>query len=173
MTFARIMSGSGRHSGVAGMGGFTFIELMMTLALMAVLATVAVPMVQLVTQRHKEHDLRAALAEIREALDAYKRAVDQGDIHLVPGESGYPKSLDQLVEGVESQRDPNKRKLYFLRRLPRDPMNTDDALQPSSRSWGMRSYASPADLPAEGEDVFDVYSRSDKMGLNGVPYRQW
>jgi general secretion pathway protein G len=162
-----------RYRLMAGMGGFTFVELMITLALLAVLATVAVPMVQLVLQRQKEHDLRAALAEIREALDAYKRAVDQGEIQISSGESGYPKSLDQLVEGVESQRDLNKKRLYFLRRLPRDPMDAGQESLSPSRSWGARSYASPPDLPAEGEDVFDIHSRSDKPGLNGVPYRQW
>jgi len=149
------------------------VELMITLAIMAVLATVAVPMMQLVMQRQKEHELRAALMEIREALDAYKHAVEQGDVQIKAGESGYPKSLDQLVDGVENQRHPNKNKIYFLRRLPRDPMDVGDESQPPSRSWGIRSYASPADLPAEGEDVFDVYSKSDALGLNGVPYRQW
>lgn len=167
------MRACGQRGEVNDMGGFTFVELMITLALMAMLVTVAVPMMQLVVQRQKERDLRAALTEIREALDAYKRAVDLGEISITSGESGYPKSLDQLVEGVESQRDPNKKRLYFLRRVPRDPMVMDDPSQSPSRSWGVRSYASPPDLAAEGEDVFDVYSRSDTPGLNGVPYRQW
>lgn len=146
--------------------GFTFIELMMTLAIMAVLATVAVPLAQLGVQRQKEHALRVALGDIREALDAYKRASDQGRIALKVGESGYPRALAQLVEGVDDQRSPSKRKLYFLRRLPDDPMAADGA-------WGLRSYAAAPDEPAEGDDVFDVYSQSDKPGLNGVPYRQW
>jgi general secretion pathway protein G len=152
--------------------GFTFIELIVTLAIMAILVQVAIPMAQLAVQRQKEQDLRAALADIREALDAFKRASDQGRIPVRLGESGYPSSLNQLVEGVEDQRSPSRRKLYFLRRLPRDPMRDDTGVS-AEESWGRRSYASPPDDPADGADVFDVYSLSAKQGMNGVPYRQW
>lgn len=151
--------------------GFTFIELMVTLAIMAVMVMVAVPMAQLSVQRQKEQELRAALIEIRDALDAHKRASDQGRISIRIGDSGFPKSLTELVEGVDDQRSPSKRKLYFLRRLPRDPMAP--ASISAEESWGLRSYASPPDDPAEGDDIFDVYSRSEKVGLNGVPYRDW
>lgn len=153
-------------------GGFTFIELMATLAIMGVLVLVAVPLAQMVSQREKERELRVALSQIREALDAYKRAAEQGRVMLKPGESGYPKSLNGLVEGVPDQRSPNRQKMYFLRRLPRDPFHPDPEAKPAD-TWGQRSYAAPPDEPAEGEDVFDVYSRSEKSGLNGVPYRQW
>lgn len=136
------------------------------------LAVVAVPMAQWSYQRDKERTLRASLAEIREALDSYKRASDQGRISVKIGESGYPKNLIELVDGVEDQRSPNRKKIYFLRRIPADPMNSDTSLKPQD-SWGLRSYASPPDEPAEGDDVFDVYSKSAKIGLNGVPYIKW
>jgi len=152
--------------------GFTFIELMMTLAIMGVLALVAVPLAQLSMQREKERDLRTALIQIREALDAYKRASDQGRLQMRVGESGYPKSLAQLVEGIDDQRSPTRRKMYFLRRLPRDPMCVDASVADED-SWGRRSYASPPDDPSEGEDVFDVRSKSDKIGLNGTAYSKW
>jgi general secretion pathway protein G len=152
--------------------GFTFIELMMTLAIMAVLAMVTVPMAQLAVQRAKERELRVALVQIREAIDAYKRAADQGRIVVRLGESGYPKTLAELVEGVPDQRSPTRKNMHFLRSLPRDPMNEDSGTPPVE-SWGLRSYSSPPEDPAEGDDVFDIYSKSNKQGLNGVPYRQW
>jgi general secretion pathway protein G len=152
--------------------GFTFIELVVTLAIMAVLATVAVPQLQIAVQRDRERQLRSALAEVRDAIDAYKRAADAGRIVVKLGESGYPPSLDVLVEGVADQRSPTKRTIYFLRRVPRDPF-AEDRIEDASQTWGLRSYASPHDDPQEGDDVFDVYSRSTKSGLNGVAYRQW
>lgn len=152
--------------------GFTYIELMVTLAILGVLAAVAVPTAKFAVQREAEKELRAALIEIREGLDAYKKAADQGRVPLKPGESGYPKRLDELVEGVPDQKSLQKQTLYFLRRIPRDPMHPDHGL-PASETWGKRSYQSPPDDPAEGMDVFDVYSLSEKSGLNGIPYRKW
>lgn len=157
---------------VHGMRGFTFVELLVTLAIMGVLAVVTVPMAQLVVQRQKEQELRTALFQIRQALDAYKRASDQGRVQMKLGESGFPKSLDELWQGVPDQRSPNQQKLYFLRALPRDPTFAE-ATAPAASTWSLRSYESPPDAPAEGEDVFDVYSKSTKTGLNGVPYAQW
>ena len=145
---------------------------MVTLSIMAVLAVVAVPLAQWTYQRDKERALRTSLAEIREALDSYKRASDQGRIAVKIGESGYPKNLLELVEGVDDQRSPNRKKMYFLRRIPIDPMSPDVSSKPED-SWGLRSYASPPDDPSEGDDVFDVYSRSKKVGLNGIPYAKW
>ncbi|MGF6118150.1 general secretion pathway protein G [Janthinobacterium lividum] len=152
--------------------GFTFIELMITLAIMATLATVAVPMAQVALQRAKEQQLRSALIEMREAIDAYKRASDNGRIKLSLGASGYPKKLEELVEGVPDQRSVSKQNIYFLRRLPRDPFQPREEGS-AADSWNKRAYASPPDNPSEGEDVFDVASRSTKVGLNGVPLNQW
>jgi general secretion pathway protein G len=154
------------------MRGFTYIELLITLAIMAVLGSIAVPSAQIAVQRSKERELRDALWEIRGALDAYKRASEQGRIVVKPGDSGYPKKLDELVEGVEDRQSPQKKKIYFLRRVSKDPMITgsDESV---SANWGLRSYASPPDSPQEGEDVFDVFSKSSKVGLNGVEYRRW
>ena len=152
--------------------GFTLIELMITLAIMATLALVAVPMAQVAVQRDKERALLNALIEIREGLDAYKRAAEQGRIVRKVGESGYPKELEDLVEGVPDQRSPTKQNIYFLRRLPRDPFYPDAAAQ-ASDTWAKRAYASPPDDPSEGDDIFDIASRSDRIGLNGVPLKQW
>jgi general secretion pathway protein G len=146
--------------------GFTFIELMVTLAL------TAVPVMRLVVQRERERELHAALMEMRAGLDAYKRASDQGRIEVRVGESGYPKSLDELVAGIEDVRSPTHAKIYFLRRLPRDPFNADSTLD-AARTWGKRSYESEPDDPREGADVFDVFSLSEEKGLNGIPYREW
>jgi len=144
----------------------------MTLAIMGVLTLVAIPMAQVVIQREKERELRQALMQVREALDAYKRSADQGRISVKIGDSGYPKNLSELVEGVPDQRSPTRKNMYFLRSLPRDPMHPDPSVK-AEDTWGQRSYASPPDDPKEGEDVFDVYSKSDKKGLNGVLYGQW
>lgn len=153
-------------------GGFTFIELMMTLAIMGVLALISVPVAKYTLQREQEHDLRNALIEIRAAIDGYKRAAEQGRVEMQPGATGYPNSLDQLVDGVVDQRSPVRQKIYFLRRLPPDPFYSDKSVK-AATTWGLRSYASPPDSPTEGRDVFDVYSRSIAIGLNGVRYSQW
>jgi len=152
--------------------GFTLIELLVTLAILGVLASTALPVAQVALQRSQEQDLRRALREIRHAIDAYKRASDEGRIQKSIGDSGYPKSLEILVEGVSDQRDPKRKKIYFLRRIPRDPMYPDTSVDESA-SWGKRSYASDANDPQEGDDVFDVYSLSELKGINGIAYREW
>jgi general secretion pathway protein G len=152
--------------------GFTLVELVITLAILGLLASVAFPLTELVVQRAKEHELRRALREVRDGLDAYKQAWDEGRILKRVGESGYPKKLEDLVDGVVDVRSPKKERIYFLRRIPRDPMSSDSTLT-AAETWGKRSYASPPDEPKEGEDVFDVFTRSGGVGLNGRPYREW
>lgn len=145
--------------------GFTLIELLIVVAIVALLATVAAPLAELTYQRGKEQELRHALRQVREAIDAYKRASDEGKIERKADQSGYPPSLATLVEGVEQKDTPEKTRIFFLRRIPKDPLTGED--------WGLRSYASTAADPQPGKDVYDVYSRSDEVGLNQVPYREW
>jgi len=152
--------------------GFTLIELVITVAIIAILATMALPLNELAVQRSKEQDLRRALRDVREAIDAFKQASDEGRIAKKVGESGYPRRLNDLVEGVEDQKNPRRERTYFLRRLPRDPLAADAALA-AAETWGKRSYASPPDDPREGEDVYDIYSLASGKGINGRPYREW
>lgn len=173
--------------GHGGQRGFSLIELLISLAILALLAGMATPLLELTHKRQKEHELRAALQEIRQAIDAYKLATDEGRIARKADESGYPPNLDVLFKGVEevSQKpaagsslargdsdQKKKKKLYFLRRLPRDPFYPDTSI-PAANSWGKRSYESEYDEPRPGKDVYDVYSLSPDSGLNGVPYREW
>jgi general secretion pathway protein G len=154
------------------MRGFTLIELVVTLAIVGLLASAAMPLAQLVAQREKEAGLRSALREIRGALDAYKLATETGHIQRELGSSGYPPDLKSLYEGVDDAASEKKIKLYFLRRLPRDPFFPDGSI-PAQETWELRSYASPPDDPQPGDDVFDVYSLAPGKGLNGVPYHDW
>jgi len=152
--------------------GFTLIEMLVTTAIVAILAAIAVPVAQLTVQRAKEGELRLALRQLREGIDHYKRLVDEGRIARAADGSGYPPSLDSLVQGVPDQRSPDGARIYLLRRLPRDPFESGRVQNPAE-SWGLRSYASPPDAPEEGPDVYDVYSRAPGSGLDGVPYREW
>ena len=152
--------------------GFTFIELMVTVAIVGLLGAVAVPYAELAMQRAKEQQLREGLRDIRRALDDYKRAADEGRVAKKADESGYPPRLEALVEGVEDRKQADRRKIYFLRRIPRDPF-ADTAIKQPAQTWGKRSYSSPPDMPAEGADVFDVFTRAPGAGLNGIAYREW
>lgn len=153
-------------------GGFTLIELVITLALLGVLAMLAAPMTEVAVQRSREQVLRQSLREIRDALDQYRRAVERGQVVRRIGESGYPPSLLTLVDGVPDALDPKGGQIYFLRRLPRDPLFRDPSV-PAEDTWGLRSYASSADDPREGDDVFDVFSRAEGVALDGTAYRSW
>ena len=152
--------------------GFTLIELMVTATIVAVLATVALPLAELTVKRNRETELRAALRTVRDAIDAYKRAADDGRVLKAADASGYPPSLEVLVDGVEDTRSQKKAKIYFLRRLPRDPLHPDPQL-PAALTWAKRSYDSLPDDPREGRDVYDVHSMSGADGINGIPYRSW
>jgi general secretion pathway protein G len=152
--------------------GFTLIELIVTLAIISILVGMAMPLSELVVKRAKEQDLRHALREIREAIDAYHAAWEDKRIERKVGESGYPKSLEALVDGVEDAGKADKARIYFLRRIPRDPF-AEDSSAPAAKAWGRRSYASPPGEPREGDDVFDVFSRARGIGLDGRPYREW
>ena len=152
--------------------GFTLIELVITMAIIGLLATAAMPLAQLVAKREKEADLRTALRDIRTAIDTYHTAAQTGHIKQELGASGYPPDLKSLYAGVEDAASEKKVNLYFLRRVPRDPF-FPDANVAAEDTWGLRSYQSPPDDPQPGEDVFDVYSQSGTQGLNGIPYREW
>ena len=151
--------------------GYTFVELLIVSAMLATLAAVALPLVQVTAQRQREVELRRALREMRDAIDRFKDAVDSGAIpatELKPANEGYPPDMDTLVEGVEVANDATGRKLRFgLRRIPIDPMT-------NSTDWGMRSYQDKPDSGTWGrQNVFDVYSKSEATGLNGTRYKDW
>jgi general secretion pathway protein G len=152
--------------------GFTLIELVITLAIVGLMTTAAMPLAELISKREKEAELRADLRDIRSALDAYRNAALTGHIKLEVGASGYPSDLKSLYEGVEDVASENKVNLYFLRRVPRDPFFPDTSV-PAEETWGLRSYKSSPEDPQPGEDVFDVYSLASGKGLNGVVYHDW
>jgi general secretion pathway protein G len=146
--------------------GFTLAELVMVGAVLVILASVTLPVAKFTARRTKEMELRAALREMRNAIDEYKRYSDMGLIPVDLGTEGYPAELEILVEGVEVVGQVDK-KLKLLRRIPLDPMTGE-------REWGMRSYQDEHDATSwGGENVYDVYSLSGGVGLNEVPYREW
>ncbi|MEO8277105.1 MAG: type II secretion system protein [Thermoanaerobaculia bacterium] len=146
--------------------GFTLTELVVVCAVLSILAGVAFPTVKYTRKRMKEIELHAQLREMRAAVDEYKRYSDAGFLPVEFGTDGYPKDLDKLVDGVDVIGQIDK-KARFLRRIGIDPMTGTD-------EWGLRSYQDEPDATSwGGEDVFDVYSLSNGVGLNGVPYSKW
>ncbi|MFL9609302.1 type II secretion system protein [Methylobacillus sp. Pita2] len=152
--------------------GFTLIELVVTLTIVSILASALIPLGQWSVKRQQEAELRQALRDIRSAIDAYKKAVEDGKIIVNADASGYPPNLEVLANGVPDASSEKKRLIRFLRRFPRDPMFPGKDV-PAQDTWGKRSYASPPDAPQAGVDVFDVYSLSTGTGLNGIAYREW
>lgn len=161
-----MMQAISRKMSTRGQAGYTLAELVMVAAVMVILAGAALPAVKFTARRTKEMELRHHLRTMREAIDTYKRFSDMGLLPVDVGAEGYPAELEDLVEGVEIAGQID-RKLKLLRRIPVDPM-TGEA------EWGMRSFQDEPDSTSwGGENVFDVYSESSGVGLNGVPYREW
>jgi general secretion pathway protein G len=150
--------------------GYSFLEVLVVTAILFILASAVMPLAQVTAQRQREVELRAALRQMRTAIDKFKDAVDQGRIaatELKPGSEGYPPDLETLVEGVSMQNDQSGIKLKFLRRIPIDPMT-------NSMEWGMRSYQDRPDATTwGGQSVFDVYTKSGATGLDGTKYKDW
>jgi len=151
--------------------GFTLIEMVVVVAIVGILAGAAMPFVRYGEQRIKERELRQSLREIRIAIDAYRKASVEGMISRKVGASGYPPTLEVLVEGVVDAKNVDSQKIYFLRRIPRDPFAPPET--GIKEMWGLRSYASPANEPKAGDDVYDVYSKNQGVGSNGAKYRDW
>ena len=149
-----------------GMTGFTFVELMASITILMLLTTVALPLARIQIQRTKEVELRRDLREIREAIDHYKDFADRGMIPVKADTFGYPPDLQTLVDGV-ALKGSITAKYKFLRKLPVDPIT-------ESADWGMRSMQDDADSRSwGGQNVFDVYSKSDGTGLDGTKYSDW
>lgn len=146
-------------------------EMLVVIAIISILATIGLPLAELAQKRTQEEALRISLRQIRSALDEHKRMMDQGRITKSVGDTGYPPDLETLVKGVMDAQSPRGERIYFLRSLPRDPFASAEV--GAADTWALRSYASPADSPQPGRDVFDVHSKSKDVGLNGIPYKQW
>lgn len=151
-------------------GGYTLIELLVVMLILSVLAMMVMPLAEIQVRHEKEHELQRALWQIRDAIDAYKRAGDEGLVAHDPGVPAYPPSLDALAQGVAPAK-PGAPLMVFLRQVPRDPFA--DASLPAAQTWSLRSYDSSPTRPEPGANVYDVHSRSTQIGLNGVPLSAW
>ena len=156
--------------GRAGQAGYSLIELLAVTVVLLVLASAVMPLAKVTVQRAREAELRRALREIRTAIDRYKDAADLQQIaatDLKTNAEGYPPTLEVLVEGVRANGDASGRKLKFLRRIPMDPMT-------HTQEWGMRSYQDDADSTSwGGQNVYDVFSKSGGVALDGTKYVDW
>jgi general secretion pathway protein G len=151
--------------------GFTLTEMLVTLTIVAILATAALPLAKLAVKRQKEIELKRSLRLIREACDVYKKMADVGKFEFEEETEGYPPDLETLVEGVEITESEEGREVVkihkFLRRIPKDPMT-------NSTEWGLRSYQDDFDSDVwGGENVYDVYTRSPGIALDGTRFRDW
>jgi general secretion pathway protein G len=156
--------------GGAGQAGYSLIELLAVTVVLLVLASAVMPLAKVTVQRAREAELRRSLREIRTAIDRFKDAADLQQIaatDLKAGAEGYPPTLEILVEGVRAAGDASGRKLKFLRRIPIDPLTR-------SQEWGMRSYQDDSDSTSwGGQNVYDVYSKSGGLALDGTKYVDW
>ncbi len=160
-----------RLTSVRDASGYTFVEILIVASLIMILASAVQPLAKVAMQRQREAELRRALRELRTAIDDFQMAATQTQqipaTALKPDSEGYPPSLDILVEGVTPANDASGRKLRFLRRVPVDPMTRSD-------DWGLRSYQDkPESTSWGGQNVFDVYSKSEGRALDGTRYRDW
>ncbi|HTY85585.1 MAG TPA: type II secretion system protein [Silvibacterium sp.] len=153
-----------RHSRHVGIGqGFTLLELIVATTILLVITMMALPLARVTIKREKERQLRRALWEMRDAIDRYKDAADRGAFQIKADTNGYPPDLDTLVKGVDVQ----GKKMRFLRRVPVDPMT-------GTIDWGLRSMQDDADSDSwGGQNVFDVYTKSEGTGLDGTKYKDW
>jgi len=143
--------------------GFTLIELIVATSILLILSTMALPLARITIKRQKEKELRAALWQMRDAIDRYKEAADQQKFQIKADSDGYPPDLDTLVKGV----DVGAKKLKFLRKVPTDPMT-------GTTEWGLRSEQDDPDSDSwDGNSVFDVYTKSTGTGLDGTKYKDW
>ena len=174
---------AGKGTARADRKGFTLVEMLVTLTVLAILASAIIPIAKIAIQRDKELELRRDLRQLREAIDAYKKLADEKRIETEDDSEGYPPDLETLVNGVEVQEtgaeepgaagpgrgsaEAKKKLVRFLRRIPRDPMT-------GSTEWGLRSYQDDRDSDVWGEEnVYDVYSKSRAKSLEGTRYNEW
>lgn len=160
----KLLSNSNRRPIAGGSSGFTLMELIVATAILAILTMMALPLARVTIQRQKEKQLRRDLWEMRDAIDRYKDAAEQGKFQTKVDSMNYPPDLETLAKGVEAQ---GGKKYRFLRSIPTDPMT-------NSKEWGLRSMQDDPDSDSWGEqNVFDVYSKSEGTALDGTKYKDW